>query len=194
MALFKEKKKRIFNTGKNLGEPTPIQEGRLISDWHNIVPPIIENHTRRNKNIIYGGRAVNAKVGPDFSRQSHDYDIYSKFPKRHAIQIEKRIDRKIGADVAHVEEVAFDNRDGKSGKMYRVVTKPYGDPDVDYNLMPSSIEFETINGIRYETLGKAEEKYKKMIREGEEKRYYKARLDLQRIQMSKIFKKLERGF
>ena len=192
MLLFKEKKKsKIINTGHNLPKATANQQWNLIVNWDKIIPVEVIRQTKKTGNVIYGCRAVNAIVGDPWTRATHDFDIYSLHPLRHAVEMEQAIDRRIGADIAHVEIVPYEDKEGKSKTVYRVVTKPLGDPVVDYTFRPSGIQHVTIGGIRYETLKRAEAKYHRMFEQGLVKRIPKAQTDLIRIEGHRIEKLLK---
>lgn len=179
---------KIINTGNNLPDATIEQEMRFLSERERFIKNIVENQARNTGNIIYGAQAVNAIVGTNFSRPTTDFDIMSKTPKKHAIEIEKKIDNHVGADIAHVKQVNYE-RDGNKGKMYRVALKNW-DNIADYNILNKKIKTIKINGVNYEHLDLAEKKYIKMIRENDTKRIINANQDLNRINMFNYWKKI----
>jgi len=186
----KDKNVVIINSGGHLPEVTIEQELRFLSERDRFVKLEIENQARNTGNIIYGGKAVNALVGPMYERPTVDFDIQSKHPKKHAMQLERIIDNHVGADISHIEMVSYD-RDGSKGKMYRVALKNF-DTIADYNLMPKNSSFVTKDGIRYEPLEAAVKKYLTMIQTDETKRLPNANQDLDRIGLYKYWKKIFR--
>lgn len=192
MGLFDKPPKRVFNTGGHLPKPNQQQQFEIVHNWDAVVPPIVLQHTRETGNIIYGSRAVNALVGSDFSRPTHDFDIFSPMPKRHAVQVEQRIDRHMGCDIAYVERNHYLDG-GKWKPLFRVVTRPVGDPDVDYNKKPRKMGFVVKNGVRYEPLPVAKKKYGRMIQGDDLKRFYQGHIDLNRILDAEAFNRVFKG-
>lgn len=184
--LKKKEDIQILNTGERFPEPTFEQELRFLSESERFTEITVKEQARRTGNIIYGGQAVNAIVGDDFSRSTHDYDIYSMTPKQHAIDLEQAIDNHTQSDMAHVEEIPFTNEKGESGKMYRVGLKSY-DPLADFNRMPKGVKSVVVDGVNYESLDRAEKKYVKMLGEDLPSRHINASLDIDRISLFKYW-------
>ncbi len=185
---LKKEKGIIINTGDNLPEATTAQEMRFLSEKNRFLKLNIEAQVKKNKDVIYGAQAVNAIVGPGFSRPTSDYDIFSHDPKRRAIELEKTIDNHVGADIAHVRQVSYE-RNGQLGKMFRVELKNWSGI-ADFNPMPSGLKTVTVNGVKYENLGRAEQKYNKMLNDNETKRVINAHADLGRIALFKYWRKV----
>jgi hypothetical protein len=131
---------------------------------------------------------VNKQVKPEFRRDTSDYDIYSKQPRKHALELEQSIDNHVNADIAHVKQVGYE-RDSEKGKMYRVELKNF-DNIADYNPTPSGMKCIIIDGIRYQRLGDANKKYLKMIKDEYMERLPKATQDLDRIHLDKYWRKV----
>lgn len=189
MSWTKKEKVKIINSGGHLPEGTIESELRFLADSERFVGEQVRMQSIKDGAVIYGAQAVNAIVGPMHSRPTSDYDVYSAIPKDHAIQLEKAIDTKAKADIAHVEEVGFINEKGKSGKMYRVGLKNFNTV-ADYNKLPKNIKVVNIKGVKYEALDRAEKKYVKMINDGETKRLINANEDLTRIHLFKHTRRL----
>lgn len=192
MNIFDEKKKGIIiNTGQHLGKANITHSLSFMMNRQRIVPPFVKKQSRRTGNIIYGCSGVNAIVGRGFTRPTHDFDIFSSIPKKHAIQLERHIDKSVGADLAYVEGVPYSDKNMK-GTLYRVLTRPWGHPEADYNKKKKRIKFVVKKGVRYESLDAAEKKYNKMIREGEMKRMVNAHQDLGRIALYRLSQRRRR--
>ena len=179
MAFKSVGKKKIFNTGGHRPKPNKLQQLQFLEKWNDITPPAIMKQAKQTGNVIYGCRAINGIVGKSLSRPTHDYDIYSHKPKKHAISIEKHIDKKTGLDMAYVEEIPFTTTDDKKGKLYRVVTRPEGDEEADYNLMPKGLDITRVKGINYVSLKASEKKFPAMLKEP--KRVFNTRSDMWRV-------------
>jgi len=185
--LFPEKKKkgRIINTGGNLPKANMITSIRFMEKREKIVPPKVRSQSRRTGNVIYGCNAVNALVGPSLERPTHDFDIFSPRPKEHAIELEKHIDKSMNSDIAYVVDAGYTEK-GKTKRLFRVATRPFGKNEADYNRMPRNVKFIVKKGVRYETLDQAEDKYNRMLESGEKKRILPAHQDLGRIAMHRL--------
>lgn len=179
MAFKKIGKKRILNSGSHRPKPTQAQQLAFLQRWDKITPPAIKKQAAKSGNVIYGCRGINGILGKSLSRPTHDYDVYSKTPLRHAKELEKHIDKTTGLDMSYVEEIPFTTTENKKGKMYRVVTRPQGDVDADFNLMPKGLDITKVKGINYVSLKAAEKKFPGMLKE--DKRIYNTLMDQNRI-------------
>jgi len=172
-------KKRIINSGSHRPKPTQAQQLAFLEKWNNITPPAIKQQAKKTGNVIYGCRGINGIVGKSLSRPTHDFDVYSKNPKKHATQLERHIDKTTGLDMAYVEEIPYTTTENKKGKLYRVVTRPEGDVDADFNIMPKNIDITRVKGINYVSLKSAEKKFPEMMKE--DKRKFNTMMDTYRI-------------
>jgi len=190
MSIFSKKKpqKRVINTGTHLPKASMSDYFELRQKRGKAVVNPILHQAKRDKNVIYGAFAVNQLVDKQSQRDTYDIDVYSTNPKKHAIEIEKNIDRSVNADLAYVEQTAYE-KNGRWHRIYRVKTRPHEVVEADFNIMPKDVSFTTKNGVRYETLGKAEKKYDKMLKQPELGRGFNANIDLGRIKQYKRFKK-----
>lgn len=190
--VFKTKKTIIRNRNVDFPEPTFKQTIRYIRDEEGIIRPTVILQAKQERNIVYGGRAVNALVGHNQQRKTHDWDIYSRKPLVHAHESENRIDHRFRADMAHVEGVPYDDHRGKD-ILWRVVITPLGKPVIDYSRMPKKkIPVVVKDGVMYESLGAAEVKYNRILRVGPERRLYKSFVDINRIQDHRINMELKK--
>lgn len=180
----KESDIRIIDNNKHLPRTSLESELRFLQESERFVENHVRMQSRRDGVVIYGSTAVNAIVGPMFSRRTSDVDAYSHTPRKHAIGLENAIDNYAKVNISHTEEIPFVNEKGLSGKMYRVALKSF-DTLADYNKMPKNIKTVNIKGVRFESLGNAELKYLKMIDEDETKRIVNAKQDLLRIHLFK---------
>jgi len=106
--------------------------------------------TIKNKEIIYGEQAVKIRVPEHLQRHTDDYDVYSRTPKRDAIEAEKELDREFGGDYFDVTPAehkgTFKVRSRINGKGYADFTYPdknYGYDEIDghnYIAFPLKLE------------------------------------------------------
>ena len=177
-------KKKIINTGRHLPRATYSDQFELWQNRTKIVEKPIQKQSRKDKTILYGAYAVNQQVHPTLRRQTYDFDIYSHQPRHHAIQLEKSIDRGVNADLAYVQKTYY-TKNGKKHPLYRVKTRLNDITEADYNTMPKNIQYTTKQGIRYETLNRAEKKYDHMLDHPEYGRGFNANIDRARIRIQK---------
>jgi len=111
---------------------------------------IIRDRLRNTRNIIYGARAMNMQLPFMFYKQTKDYDIYSKSPRRNAIQLERLLDDSSGEDSYYTQRALHRGT-------WKVMDKGYdnikGTEDdfgiVDVTRPTRRIRTININGIRY---------------------------------------------
>jgi len=190
MGILTKKKpqKQVINTGTHLPEPSMSDYFELRQNRGKIVIKPILYQAKRDGNVLYGAFAVNQLVDKQSQRDTYDIDVYSKMPKKHAIELEKNIDRSVNADLAYVEQSEYP-QGKKWKKIYRVKTKMNNVVEADYNTMPTDIKWVKRNGIKYETLERAEKKYDKMLKHPELGRGFNANMDMGRIKLYKRFKR-----
>lgn len=114
---------------------------------------IIKECTKKEGNIIYGARSIQAQLGL-ISRETEDYDIFSKNPKKSANKTEKKLDKSIGFDYYYTEPAMHPGT-------YKVKTKGYdmkkGTKDdegiADYTTTPKpKPKVKVIGGLMYRDL------------------------------------------
>ena len=177
-------KKHIFNTGSNLPKAKYGDQFELWNRRDKLVEKPILNQSRRDGTVLYGAYAVNKLVGKHNERNTYDFDVYSSTPKHHAIEIEQSIDHGVNADLAYVEQTSYTM--GKKEKpLFRVKTRMNDRVEADFNTMPTGIRFVKRSGVRYETLGRAEKKYDRMLSHPETGRGFNATIDKARIRMAR---------
>jgi len=174
--------KKIIDTGKHRPKAKIWDLWELMGKRDKLVVKPIQQQSRNDGTIIYGRHAVNKLLGPGYHRDTYDFDIYSGMPLKHAVQIEKSIDRGTNSNLAYVERSS--HRKG----LFRVRTRPNETVEADFNPMKQDVKFVTIKGVRYEQLGPAEKKYTGMINRGEMHRFPNAFFDLNDIQTHKLIK------
>ena len=167
---------------------------RLVSNQH-LIPRMVKREAKRNKNIIYGGQAMNIQL-PGFLRRlsSFDWDVYTKNPRKSASRMEKRMDREIAGG----RDDFFVKRAYHKGT-YRVVhegpderQKTRDDiPIVDYTTMPKKKpEIVSISGVKYQSVSSIEKEKEKLLKKPKAKfRHEKDKYDLESIH---AFKKISR--
>ena len=146
---------------------------------------IILERTRKNKDTIYGAQSIKAQIGI-YARPTNDYDIFTKNPKKSAMEAEKQLDKGIGFNYFYtkpamhpgtwkVRSRGVDMRKGTDDDMDIIDYSKHSKPK------PKTIK---INGVNFRNLkGEADAKLK-ALRDPEYKfRHEKDADDLGRIRM-----------
>lgn len=152
----------------------------------------IKNQSRREKSIIYGGQALVQQLG-GLARNTRDWDIKSKNPKRSANFLQGQLDRRAGQNLYYrtpskfkrgVQKVVF------IGDDHRRETKD----DIgiaDFSPLKRSDKFVVRQGLRYATLASREMDARRALKQKQfEFRSEKDRQDLANIAAYRKFRKL----
>lgn len=106
---------------------------------------VVLSDAYQDKHIIYGARAINAQL-PDFLRSNtEDFDIFSKQPKKDALETENKLDKAYGGDFFSVEKAKYPN----TWKVKSNVTKK---TVADYTFPSGKVPSRKIEGNRYAKL------------------------------------------
>ena len=174
-------KKSIVNvpliSEKNDGPACSREQIRNYQEnWDKILPPKVIRQLKHTNDVMHGAFSTNMQLPPEYQRDTHDIDVWSKKPGVRARQIEKKIDKCVGCDIAHVKEERVGKKvdmlvtpgppklheetDDEKYKRYTVVTRPKDDVDVDYSHFPDDRPLHTVRvrGVRHETLLSAYER------------------------------------
>lgn len=145
---------------------------------------IILRDTKRDKNIIYGGKALNAQVIPQIRVPTLDYDIYTrKSPRAEARQMERKLDRKFRADL-------FETRRAIHPQTHRVVNKVTKRAVVDYTRMPKpQPEYVKVEGVRYIPLRRVEARRRRILRD--RKSAFRHHKDREAVEVIEIDRRLK---
>ena len=151
------------------------------------IPNIIRKQVRKNKSVIFGARSLNAQSSL-FKRDTRDWDIFSKHPKKSATQLEKKLDRVFGFDkfytkpaqhpgTTKVVDIGQNRRRDKFDKNI-----------ADFSRTPKDIRFVTINQVRFRTLAQEKGARLNALRDPAFKfRASKDKKDLETIRLIKKF-------
>jgi len=151
----------------------------------NKVNEIILNQAKKEKNIVYGARSIQAQGGL-FSRYTQDWDILSKKPKNSALKTETALDKLYGSNQFYVKPALHP---GTHKVMNKGNDKRKGTEDdygiVDYTTLNNKgLRYRNINGIRYRNLSQEKKaKYKALRDKTQQFRWEKDREDLERIKL-----------
>jgi len=151
----------------------------------------VREQAKRNDEILRGARAMNAQLAFGFlERGTEDYDLFSKTPKKSALELERELDRKSGGDFYFVKPLAHIGT-------FRVMDKgndlksPHDDFGiVDYTKQPKKTKIILIGGLKHSHISERIKDAKQNLADPSAiHRHSKARGDLERIKASNFFKK-----
>jgi hypothetical protein len=140
---------------------------------------VILNLAQKERQIIYGQQSVNVQLPPKFRRQTKDFDILTKKPKKMAEELVRQLNKEYGEGEFKVEPAKY-------GKTFKVKSKA-GKTIADYTLTTKKPKSKEIWGIKYAELPYQEKKLKKILKDEASKfRYDKDVETLQKIKAGKI--------
>lgn len=149
--------------------------------------PIIKQ-VKRDKNIIYGARAIKAQIGGAFARPTKDYDILSNAPKRSAHQLQKKLDSTAGGDYYYAtpskvhpttKKVYHVGKDMKKRTKDDIGIADFTKPERNYRTV-------NIKGVKYVHLSEVKKDKRKALADKEfEFRHAKDQEDLNRMKAAK---------
>lgn len=156
---------------------------------------IILGQIKANKNIVYGGQSIKKQIGI-FGRETKDYDVYSKKPKRDADKLVKQLNMKSEGNYYYRKQ-AIHQGTHKVKHVGRDM-KPYTDDDIevaDFTKPERKVKTLDIEGIRYTELSESKRDKQASINDPQYRfRYKKDVDDLGRIKYYETIKKMKWWF
>lgn len=150
----------------------------------------VKAQAKRNNEILRGARAMNAQLSIGLlERGTEDYDLFSKKPKKSALELERELDRRAGGDFYYVKPLAHRGT-------FRVMDRGNdlkSDHDdfgiVDYTKQPKGTKIIVIGGLKHSHISERIKDAKQNLADPSAiHRHSKARGDLERIKASNFFK------
>lgn len=165
-----------------------------LVDKQFFIDRIILNLAKQRKQMIYGARSIQ-KQAPLFARDTKDYDVFDKNPKRSAEILQKLLDKNVGFDYYYKKEAEHKGTWKVKGKGVDGIKNTADDESIaDYTKPEQNWKFVTINGIRYRIL---KEELKRKIATTKDPEYAfrkpKDKDDINRIKGYLKIKKLLKG-
>jgi len=151
-----------------------------------VIKETVLQQAQKNKSIVYGAQALNRQLFiRAMERQTNDYDVFSKHPKKSARQLEKKLDKKFGGDYFYTKPAMHKGT-------YKVMEHNKKENVADYTKTPQpKPRTVKINGVQYAHISETEKDKRSSLRDPEFAfRHKKDREDLNRIIITKKFRKL----
>ena len=169
---------RIFRNSRIFGI-RPLVKRKILSE------------TKRKKDIIFGGRSIQKRIGI-FSRPTEDYDIFTNKPKRSAKVMQRKLDNIAGFNYYYAKK---GQHKGTHKVMGRGADQRKGTRDdegvIDYSRTPRPRPRSTkIGGVKYRIITEEVRAKKKAIKDPAFKfRKKKDQEDLHRIRNERTFRR-----
>ena len=159
-----------------------IQKAKQYHMKKEQIPQVVESTIGREE-VIYGARAINARVPGWLDKHTTDYDVFSPTPRKDALQTERALDTHMGGDHFVTEKAQHEGtwkvRSKQTGEGVADFTKPEG-------RMPAS---DWIGGKRYVKLSWMKQRAKKVLKQPEFK--YRHAKDKDAIDRINIYERTE---
>jgi len=152
---------------------------------------IIREQAIRNNEIMRGARAMNKQLAYGFlERGTSDFDLFSKTPRKSALELERELDKLSGGDFYYVKPA-------KHKGTFRVMDKgndlesEHDDIVIaDYTKQPKKVKIIDIGGLSHVHISERIKDIKTTLLNPEAAhRHFKDRSDLERIKISKTFRR-----
>jgi len=164
---------------------------RLLHNRHR-VDDVILTKARRNKQIIYGSKAMDRQLTPILREERSDYDVYSKRPRRDANDVQRQLDRVVAdghndfysKPALHKDtwKVMHEGKDGEKNTRDDVGI-------VDYTNMKRKIKTVSYNGIAYEEINSIVKRKHQILADPQSK--YRHEKDKKALNIIGLSKKIE---
>ena len=163
MKKKKSKKWKKYTKEKEPPRCNMQQVQRYRSSRDSFLDSVVLPFVKSRNDIIYGSRAMNIQLPPQYRRKSDDYDIWGLNPARSCDHLEDRLDRKIGCDM-FVEEKKFMPKIQKT--VYRIRAKHTDKQEVDYTKKPKEkVKTVKIKGVTYQHIDHQYQRLKEMSKD-----------------------------
>lgn len=137
---------------------------------------------RKRKQVIYGARSIQAQNNL-FARDTKDWDVFDKNPKKVAKIVEKLLDKQMGTNYFYTQEAVHKGTWKVKGIGMDLKKGTEDDESIaDYSKLEKRTPFVVKNGVRYRLLKEEIKAKKKSVKDPEfEFRHKKDKEDLNRI-------------
>jgi len=158
-----------------LKEPT-LKETENFYKKKELIQKIILQ-TIKNKEIIYGEQAVKIRLPKHLQRYTKDYDVYSRTPKKDAVEAEKKLDKAFGGDYFYTEPAEHKGT-------YKVRSRINGEGYADFTEPERNYDSDKIKGHKYIKTKHIKDRIKEILEDKtQEFRHAKDRDTLNRLKI-----------
>ena len=153
-----------------------------LIDEQDAVNRIILNMAKKRKQIIYGARSIQAQNNL-FARDTKDYDIFERNPKKIAKIVQRELDHAMGFDYYFSKPAEHKGTWKVKGKGRDLKANTKDDESIaDYTKPDKKVPYVTIRGIRYRILKEELRRKRATVQDPEFKfRHEKDKDDINRI-------------
>ncbi len=140
------------------------EKRKLFNRNKNVINRVVRNFLSKNKTgIVHGTRSTNAQLPRDLNRETLDWDIFVKNPKKRAKQLERALDKKFRGDFFHVKKGI-----GSPGvKVWKVKDNFNDEGFVDFATTEERVPSIPKRGVRFAILKQQVAKAKRNVKNPE---------------------------
>jgi hypothetical protein len=162
---------------------TSIEKQQRMKGNKKVVNRVVRGWLAKNKvGIVHGSRATNVQLPKNLKRETIDWDVFVKNPRKRAMQLEKVLDKKFGGDFFHVKRGA--NVDLKVNK---IISNVDYEGVVDFAISNREVPSIAKRGVRFATLKDQVARARETIKNPEAK--FRIEKDLSLIRRVRKFEK-----
>ena len=151
-------------------------------DKKGIVANEVKKFIKDSKSIVYGVRSINAQANI-LTRDTKDWDVYSKTPKKTANKLQRKLDNVVGGDYYYAKPAVHKGTWKVKSIGDDLKKDTFDDEEIaDFSIPEKKVKFIVKDGIRYRILKEEIKAKKNSLKDKEMKfRHEKDRGDLNRI-------------
>lgn len=158
-----------------------IPVSKLYGEEYGIRSTILGMAQKKGQ-VVYGGQAINKQLPLGLKKQTKDFDVYTKQPKKSAEEVAKELNRKFDSEEFKVEQAKYP-------KTFKVKRKE--ETIADYTLTTKKPKTKKEFGVKYADLPYHKKKLKMILKNPEAQyRHEKDTDTLSRIKKSEMMKLL----
>ncbi len=162
-----------------------MSKERFFKRNKNIANRVIRGFLAKNKiGIVHGGRAQNVQLPRFLERKTKDWDVFVRFPRLRALQLEQKLDKKFRGDFFSVKK----GRGSPGIRVFKVRSNINGEGIVDFATPNRDVPFISKRGVNFATLKDQVERARKNIRDP--KRLFRRGKDLDFLKRVNQFEEL----
>lgn len=164
-----------------------------VIDKQDVINARVKKFMKDQGLIVYGARSINAQANI-LTRDTSDWDAFSKKPKKTAYDLQKALDKIVKGDYYYSKPAIHKGTFKVKGIGNDLIRNTKDDESIaDFSIPDKKVKYKIINGMKYRNLKEEIRRKKFTLTEPEKKfRHAKDRADLDRIKANIKIKQLIR--
>lgn len=148
-----------------------------------LVRQIVLDTAGEKDQIIYGARATNVQLPQHLRKQTEDYDILTKKPKKSALELTKKLNRAVGREEFKVVPA-------KHKGTYKIKYK--GETVVDYTQLKRIPKVKNVFGTNYYNIKSTKRNVQRLVKNPAAE--FRREKDVSTLDRIKEFERIEKAF